>query len=369
MAPPWVGSPLVTTTRRRAARPASTFGRAAFAGATGSATNIHTRAHRCPYPTFTHCADPEYAGPPHAFYGGVGAQPYGMSPQQQHALLAHQQQMMMAASGGGAYGGGGGGPYGVSAGPIPFGAPPGGVAFASGYGEPRTGRSCGRRTQRHFLRLRRSVSVLPFSSKRDWASATHSPRAPVQVALRRTARPSLDRAHRSRRGRLHRACGRAMDCGGQLQAPRVHGRRVVPRSMRIPPRLASPPSTQGPAGRQPLHLPHPERDDESVRVLRFDTQQSPRGRVVIVPRPAPQPHRTPPPTSPSRSDLYHMFAFFGNIISARIMVERETGRSRGFGCVFIGPPRSAMGKWGASPSPRDGRASRRLRAVWWRAGR
>ena len=32
-------------------------------------------------------------------------------------------------------------------------------------------------------------------------------------------------------------------------------------------------------------------------------------------------------------DLFTTFAPFGNIISARIMVERETGRSRGFGCV------------------------------------
>ena len=31
-----------------------------------------------------------------------------------------------------------------------------------------------------------------------------------------------------------------------------------------------------------------------------------------------------------------MFSPFGNVVSARIMVERETGRSRGFGCVHAG---------------------------------
>jgi CUG-BP- and ETR3-like factor len=32
-------------------------------------------------------------------------------------------------------------------------------------------------------------------------------------------------------------------------------------------------------------------------------------------------------------NLFDLFAPYGNVISARIMVERETGRSRGFGCV------------------------------------
>lgn len=32
-------------------------------------------------------------------------------------------------------------------------------------------------------------------------------------------------------------------------------------------------------------------------------------------------------------ELYNLFAPFGNVISARVMVERDTGRSRGFGFV------------------------------------
>lgn len=35
----------------------------------------------------------------------------------------------------------------------------------------------------------------------------------------------------------------------------------------------------------------------------------------------------------TNQDLYNYFATFGNVISARIMVEKETGRSRGFGFV------------------------------------
>jgi RNA recognition motif-containing protein len=35
----------------------------------------------------------------------------------------------------------------------------------------------------------------------------------------------------------------------------------------------------------------------------------------------------------TNQDLFNYFATFGNVISARIMVEKETGRSRGFGFV------------------------------------
>ena len=37
------------------------------------------------------------------------------------------------------------------------------------------------------------------------------------------------------------------------------------------------------------------------------------------------------PNDMTNQDLFNYFATFGNVISARIMVERETGRSRGFG--------------------------------------
>jgi RNA recognition motif-containing protein len=37
----------------------------------------------------------------------------------------------------------------------------------------------------------------------------------------------------------------------------------------------------------------------------------------------------------TNQDLFNYFATFGNVISARIMVEKETGRSRGFGKIFI----------------------------------
>ncbi|RYG42135.1 hypothetical protein EON68_02225 [archaeon] len=39
------------------------------------------------------------------------------------------------------------------------------------------------------------------------------------------------------------------------------------------------------------------------------------------------------PNDMTNQDVFQLFAPYGNVISARIMVERETGRSRGFGYV------------------------------------
>ncbi|GLD93685.1 hypothetical protein PINS_up002290 [Pythium insidiosum] len=39
------------------------------------------------------------------------------------------------------------------------------------------------------------------------------------------------------------------------------------------------------------------------------------------------------PNDMTNQDLFNYFAPYGNVISARIMVEKETGRSRGFGFV------------------------------------
>ena len=47
------------------------------------------------------------------------------------------------------------------------------------------------------------------------------------------------------------------------------------------------------------------------------------------------------PNDMTNQDLYNYFATFGNVISARIMVEKETGRSRGFGFVSYDNPASA----------------------------
>ena len=40
-------------------------------------------------------------------------------------------------------------------------------------------------------------------------------------------------------------------------------------------------------------------------------------------------------------DMYHLFCPYGNLLSVRIMVERDTGRSRGFGFVSYDNPESA----------------------------
>jgi CUG-BP- and ETR3-like factor len=40
-------------------------------------------------------------------------------------------------------------------------------------------------------------------------------------------------------------------------------------------------------------------------------------------------------------DMYNLFCHFGNLLSVRIMVEKETGRSRGFGFVSYDNPESA----------------------------
>jgi RNA recognition motif-containing protein len=40
-------------------------------------------------------------------------------------------------------------------------------------------------------------------------------------------------------------------------------------------------------------------------------------------------------------DMYHLFSPFGNLLSVRIMVEKESGRSRGFGFVSYDSPDAA----------------------------
>lgn len=40
-------------------------------------------------------------------------------------------------------------------------------------------------------------------------------------------------------------------------------------------------------------------------------------------------------------DMYRLFCQYGNLLSVRIMVEKETGRSRGFGFVSYDSPDSA----------------------------
>jgi RNA recognition motif-containing protein len=40
-------------------------------------------------------------------------------------------------------------------------------------------------------------------------------------------------------------------------------------------------------------------------------------------------------------DMYQLFSPYGNLLSVRIMVERDSGRSRGFGFVSYDSPESA----------------------------
>ena len=40
-------------------------------------------------------------------------------------------------------------------------------------------------------------------------------------------------------------------------------------------------------------------------------------------------------------DMYRLFCQYGNLLSVRIMVEKDTGRSRGFGFVSYDSPESA----------------------------
>ena len=47
------------------------------------------------------------------------------------------------------------------------------------------------------------------------------------------------------------------------------------------------------------------------------------------------------PNDMTNRDLFNFFAPFGNVISARIMVDRDTGRSRGFGFVSYDNPDDA----------------------------
>lgn len=47
------------------------------------------------------------------------------------------------------------------------------------------------------------------------------------------------------------------------------------------------------------------------------------------------------PNNFTNVDMYHLFQPFGNLLSVRIMIEKETGRSRGFGFVSYDSPESA----------------------------
>lgn len=47
------------------------------------------------------------------------------------------------------------------------------------------------------------------------------------------------------------------------------------------------------------------------------------------------------PNDMTNHDLFNYFTTFGNVVSARIMVEKDSGRSRGFGFVSYDNPQSA----------------------------
>ena len=47
------------------------------------------------------------------------------------------------------------------------------------------------------------------------------------------------------------------------------------------------------------------------------------------------------PYSVRDSDLEQAFSAFGQVVSARVMMERDTGRSKGFGCVEMGSQEEA----------------------------
>ena len=47
------------------------------------------------------------------------------------------------------------------------------------------------------------------------------------------------------------------------------------------------------------------------------------------------------PNNFSNADLWNLFRTYGNVVSVRIMVEKDTGRSRGFGFVSYEAPESA----------------------------
>jgi len=47
------------------------------------------------------------------------------------------------------------------------------------------------------------------------------------------------------------------------------------------------------------------------------------------------------PYSMRDEDLQQQFAEFGEVVSARVMMERETGRSKGFGFVEMGSEQAA----------------------------
>jgi RNA recognition motif-containing protein len=87
------------------------------------------------------------------------------------------------------------------------------------------------------------------------------------------------------------------------------------------------------------------------------------------------------PYSYRDSDMEQAFSQFGNVSSAKVMMERDTGRSKGFGFVEMGSDAEAQAaisrherpasRWSwprGQRSPSDGSPSppqRRLRRRWW----
>lgn len=82
------------------------------------------------------------------------------------------------------------------------------------------------------------------------------------------------------------------------------------------------------------------------------------------------------PYSASDADLQQNFSAFGDVVSATVMTDRDTGRSKGFGFVEMSSPAQAQaaieGLNGQSVGPRaggePGTPARRQRPAWrrWR---
>jgi CUG-BP- and ETR3-like factor len=97
--------------------------------------------------------------------------------------------------------------------------------------------------------------------------------------------------------------------------------------------LRSPPRMQGGRGRgQPPQVYYPAAASPGPPIQTANTNKGPDGSNLFV---------FHIPNHFTNIDMYNLFCIYGNLLSVRIMVEKESGRSRGFGFVSYDNPESA----------------------------
>lgn len=121
------------------------------------------------------------------------------------------------------------------------------------------------------------------------------------------------------------------------------------------PNIADPYATTQSSPQQMSMPPHPSGPSVSNNVVRHQLRQPPSGSYYPAATPGPPIQTTHHNKGPEGAnlfifhipnhftnlDMWHLFCHYGNLLSVRIMVEKDTGRSRGFGFVSYDSPAAA----------------------------